>query len=111
MARDLVLLLDVSGSMERKPLEHLKAVVTALIDSLNDEDRLEMVAFSSYQVRYREESVRATEEERRRARTWIEGLRANGGTELISAINEALRPRPRRRPAAGHRRDRRVDRF
>ena len=45
LARDLVLLLDVSGSMDGRPLEHLKAVVTTLIDSLDDDDRLEMVAF------------------------------------------------------------------
>jgi Ca-activated chloride channel family protein len=92
LARDLVLLLDVSGSMEGKPLEQLKAVVTGLIDSLNDDDRVEMVAFSSRQVRYREEPVAATSEERQRARAWIGGLQANGGTELISAIDAALRP-------------------
>jgi len=92
LARDLVLLLDVSGSMEGRPLEHLKSVVNSLIDSLRDDDRLEMVAFSSGQVRYRAEPVRTTEDERRRACAWIDSLEANGGTELISAIGEALRP-------------------
>ncbi len=43
-------------------------------------------------MRYRSEPVHATEAERRKARAWIGGLRANGGTELISAIDEALRP-------------------
>ena len=71
LARDLVLLLDVSGSMDGRPLEHLKAVVTTLIDSLDDDDRLEMVAFSSEQVRYRAEPVHATEAERRKACAWI----------------------------------------
>ena len=51
-----------------------------------------MVAFSSEQVRYRSEPVHTTAAERRKACAWIEGLRANGGTELISAIDEALRP-------------------
>jgi Ca-activated chloride channel family protein len=91
-ARDLVLLLDTSGSMSGNPLEHLKAVVTALIETLRDEDRLEMVAFSSGQVRYRQEPVLGTATERRKAAAWIERLEAHGGTELISAINEALRP-------------------
>ena len=92
LARDLVLLLDVSGSMAGRPLAHLKTVVTTLIDSLHDDDRIEMVAFSSRQVRYRTAPVHTVPEERRKAREWISGLQAGGGTELISAIHEALRP-------------------
>ena len=52
--RDLVLLLDVSGSMQGRPLDLLKAVVGRLIDSLGDGDRLEMVAFASRQKRYQD---------------------------------------------------------
>jgi Ca-activated chloride channel family protein len=91
-ARDLVLLLDVSGSMSGKPLEHLKAVVTSVIDSLGDDDRVEIIAFSSNPVRFHEEPARATAAERQRAREWVQRLKANGGTELIPAIEEALRP-------------------
>ena len=47
MPRDLVLLLDVSGSMSGKFLDHLKAVVAALIEKLGDDDRLEIPAFGS----------------------------------------------------------------
>ena len=78
--------------MNGRPLEHLKAVVTDLIESLGDGDRLEMVAFSSEQVRYRTEPVHASAGERRKACAWIEELKADGGTDLISAIAEALRP-------------------
>ncbi len=52
MPRDLVLLLDVSGSMSGKSLDHLKAVVAALIEKLGDDDRLEIVAFGSGRRRY-----------------------------------------------------------
>ena len=92
VARDLVLLLDVSGSMQGRPLEQLKAVVKVLIGSLGDDDRLEMVAFASGQKRYRAAPVRTTGDERHRACAWIDGLEADGGTELISAIAAALRP-------------------
>lgn len=92
LARDLVLLLDVSGSMNGRPLQHLKSVVNTLIDSLADDDRLEIIAFSSGQVRYHAEPVHTTEAERHKVRKWIEALKADGGTELISAIGEALRP-------------------
>ena len=92
LARDLVLLLDVSGSMNGRPLQHLKSVVNTLIDSLADDDRLEIIAFSSGQVRYHAEPVHTTAAERHKVRKWIEALKADGGTELISAIGEALRP-------------------
>jgi Ca-activated chloride channel family protein len=92
LSRDLVLLLDVSGSMNGQPLEHLKAIVTALVGGLEDDDRLEMIAFSSGQKRYRGEPVRATAAERASAIAWIQGLNAGGGTEMIPAIGEALRP-------------------
>ena len=91
-ARDLVLLLDVSGSMDGRPLEHLKAVVTSVIDSLADEDRMEIIAFSSFPVRFHERPIHASAAERKRASAWVRALQASGGTELIPAIEEALRP-------------------
>jgi hypothetical protein len=91
-ARDLVLLLDVSGSMRGKPLSLLKAVVTSVIASLGDADRIVMIAFSTRPVRFHEEPAPATATERRNAAEWIQSLQAGGGTELIPAIEEALRP-------------------
>src|SRR5262249_9422774 len=88
LPRDLILLLDVSGSMNGRPLAHLKSVVTRLIDRLGDADTLEMIAFSSGQVRYSPAPVQTTEAVRPHARAWVESLAAGGGTELISAIEE-----------------------
>jgi Ca-activated chloride channel family protein len=92
VARDLVLLLDVSGSMDGQPLRHLKAVVHSLIDSLDDRDRLEMIAFDTNRERYRPAPVYATPSEKYEARVWVEALRTGGGTEMISAIEDALKP-------------------
>ena len=44
--RDLILLLDTSGSMSGRPLGQAKRVVGMLIESLGESDRLEMIAFS-----------------------------------------------------------------
>lgn len=90
--RDLVLLLDVSGSMSGQPLDRLKAVMTSVIDSLTDADYLDMIAFASFNLRFQEKAIRATPAWRARARAWVQALQAGGGTEMISAINEALRP-------------------
>ena len=92
VARDLVLLLDVSGSMTGTPLARLKDVVTAAIDTLSESDRLEMIAFASHPVRYKAEAVFVSDAEKQRAIAWVQRLAANGGTDMIPAIGEALRP-------------------
>ena len=51
--RDLVLLLDTSGSMEGRPIEQARDVARALVRSLSDGDSLEMVAFSSTPRRWK----------------------------------------------------------
>jgi Ca-activated chloride channel family protein len=95
--RDLTILLDTSGSMGGQPLEQAKRVALAMVDSLAEGDRVEMIEFSNQPNRWRAEIAKATSESKRDAATWIRGLRASGGTEMRSGILEALRP--------GHARD------
>src|SRR5262245_33514657 len=92
VSRDLVVLLDVSGSMEGRPLEHSRRLAGALIDGLGDADTLEMVAFASRPSRWKAAPVRATPAARAEATRWLARLRAAGGTEMRDGIEEALRP-------------------
>ena len=92
LARDLIVLVDTSGSMSGRPIEMAKTVVRGLIDSLAPIDRLEMIAFSSAPRRWQRGAVRATPEIGRQAAAWVDGLVAGGGTEMTSAVDEALRP-------------------
>jgi Ca-activated chloride channel homolog len=88
--RDLILLLDTSGSMGGAPLDNAKQVVAMLIDSLSDADRLEMIEFSTEPRRWRKEPVVATTEVKREAIAWVRKLEANGGTEMARAVRQAL---------------------
>lgn len=88
--RDLVVLLDTSGSMEGEPLAHAVRVVSALVDGLRDEDSLELVEFSDAPRRWRRAPVRATRAERDAAKAWLARLRASGSTEMRLAVKEAL---------------------
>jgi Ca-activated chloride channel family protein len=90
--RDLVLLLDVSGSMSGRPLDHARRIAGALIDGLGEADRLELVAFSNDALRWKRKPVRATQAERAAALRWLAGLSAGGGTEMRDGIEAALRP-------------------
>jgi len=91
--RDLTILLDTSGSMGGQPLEQAKRVALAMVDSLGNDDRVEMIEFSNEPTRWRASIAAATNETKRDAASWIRSLRASGGTEMRSGILEALRPR------------------
>jgi len=90
--RDLIVLLDTSGSMSGPPLDQARRVVAALVDSLGDDDRLEMIAFAGDARRWLSGPVAATAEARRDAQRWLAALRAGGGTEMVDAVEEALKP-------------------
>ena len=92
MARDLIVLIDTSGSMGGEPLAQAAHVVGALLDTLDEGDRIEMIEFSSRPRRWKRRPVQATEDHRRAARQWVAGLRAGGGTEMRTGILEALAP-------------------
>jgi Ca-activated chloride channel family protein len=88
--RDLIVLLDTSGSMSGVPLDKAKQVVSLLIDSLDEADRLELIEFSTRPSRYCPEPVVATPEAKRLAIAWVRARTADGGTEMASAVEEAL---------------------
>lgn len=90
LARDLIVLLDISGSMQGAPLQQAQAVATALVQSLGDEDRLELIAFASQPEAWRKGPQRATAANKAAAVAWLQGLQAGGGTEMHEAILAAL---------------------
>jgi Ca-activated chloride channel family protein len=89
--RDLLVLLDTSGSMDGGPLDKAKQVVSLLIDSLAEQDRLELIEFSSSPSHYQQEPVFASAREKQAAIRWVRSRTAGGGTEMRAAVIEALR--------------------
>lgn len=89
-ARDLIVLIDTSGSMLGPPLDKARQVVALLIESLGEDDRLELIAFSSEPRRYTPAAVAATRDEKQAAIRWLRALSAGGGTEMRTAVVAAL---------------------
>ena len=89
-ARDLIVLIDTSGSMAGLPLDKAKQLVALLIESLGDDDQLELIAFSNEPRRYRTAPIAATRGEKLAAIRWLRGLAAGGGTEMRTAVIGAL---------------------
>lgn len=86
--RDVVLVLDTSGSMEGEKLAQAKDALTYVLEHLNDEDRFNVIAFSSGLRRYAGGPRPASEATE--AAAWVRGLQALGGTNINRALLEAL---------------------
>ncbi len=89
--RDVTVVLDVSGSMSGDKLDQAKAALRQLLGTLDERDRFRLIAFSNSITTHSDGGTRATRRNLREARRWVEGLRANGGTNIAGALEEAFR--------------------
>lgn len=88
--RDMVLVLDTSGSMSEVKMSQAKKAVKHCLSKLGPDDRFGLIRFSTGVVRYREALTAATDEQRERANKWVDDLRPGGGTAIWPALEEAL---------------------
>jgi Ca-activated chloride channel family protein len=91
--RDLVVVVDTSGSMEGEKLRQAKAAVNRAIDSLGPDDRFALVAFATTPTPFREHLAAAAAPNLEEARTWVEQLTSGGGTDISAALESALKLR------------------
>jgi Ca-activated chloride channel family protein len=78
--------------MSGEPLAQAKAVARALVESLDEGDRLVLIRFSGRPRRWRRGAEPVSQTARRDALAWLDALVAEGGTEMAEGIKEALRP-------------------
>lgn len=89
-ARDLVFVIDNSGSMSGESMEQAKASLKLALASLTPRDRFNVIRFDDTMTELFEQPVRATAEQVALAQRFADGLEANGGTEMLPALREAL---------------------
>jgi Ca-activated chloride channel family protein len=90
LPRDLTLVVDVSGSMSGTKLEQAKAALQQALGTLGSNDRFRVIAFSAVVRSFRDEPVAATRANLAHAREFVDGLAAQGGTNLAGALEAAL---------------------
>ncbi len=88
--RELVFVMDTSGSMQGFPIEKSKDVMTRAIDSMRAEDTFNVITFSGATAVLWQKPRPATPENRAEARSFVEGQQGRGGTEMMQAIDAAL---------------------
>lgn len=94
LRRDLVVAVDVSGSMSGDKLAQAKSAVGQLLGSLHEGDRFRLVAFESGVRRFDAGWTAATADGRRRAVEWVNALETGGGTNIAGALDEAASQPP-----------------
>ncbi|MCS7259898.1 MAG: VIT domain-containing protein [Anaerolineae bacterium] len=89
VAKDVVLVLDTSGSMEGEKLEQAKDALVYILQHLNPQDRFNIVRFSTGVQLFAEQMRPAAEAQD--GIDFVRTLGAAGGTNIDGALREALR--------------------
>lgn len=92
--RDLVAVLDVSGSMSGDKLEQAKAALVQLLGTLRARDRFRVVTFGNGVRRYAEGWTEVAGDHLRTAQEWVRRLDTDGGTNIAGALTEAFAQPP-----------------
>ncbi len=88
--RDVVFAIDVSGSMNGKKIDQAREAGKQVLHSLSRADRFHFIDFSSDVRSFRNGWTMATSENIRAAERYLDGLEAEGGTNIAGALTEAL---------------------
>ncbi len=97
VARDILLVLDTSGSMEGEKMAQAKAAVRTLIDQLNPTDRFNIITFSTGVRSYLPRPVPAGDAGD--YAQFINSIEALGGTNISEALLAAVAQVDSQRPA------------
>lgn len=91
IAKDVVFVVDTSGSMAGEKLAQAQRALAFCVKSLEKEDRFNLLQFST-EVRSLDDALLAANAENKQAGlSWINDLKARGGTNIHDAIVTALR--------------------
>ncbi|MHC4320571.1 MAG: VIT domain-containing protein, partial [Planctomycetota bacterium] len=88
--RELIFVMDTSGSMRGFPLDKSKAVMTRAINAMRPADTFNVITFAGRTRVLWDKPRPATEANRAEARALVEKQQGGGGTEMMQAINNAL---------------------
>jgi Ca-activated chloride channel family protein len=92
LPRDLTLVVDVSGSMSGDKIEQARAALRQALGTLGAGDRFRLISFSNRVTNFRDGFTAATRENLEAARRFVDGLVADGGTNIEGALAAALAP-------------------
>ncbi|MFL6209862.1 MAG: VIT and vWA domain-containing protein [Pyrinomonadaceae bacterium] len=91
-AREIVFVLDTSGSMSGFPIEKAKQTMQLALTHLNPQDTFNLITFAGDTHILFPQPVPPTAENMKRAQSFLASRSGSGGTEMMKAIRAALDP-------------------
>jgi Ca-activated chloride channel family protein len=88
--RDMVLVLDTSGSMRGVKMDQARKALKYCLDGLGKDDRFALINFATTVNKYRDGLLAASADQLAQARKWVDNLEASGGTNIYDALLTAL---------------------
>jgi Ca-activated chloride channel family protein len=88
--KTILFVVDKSGSMSGKKIEQAKSALKFVLNNLREGDLFNIVAYDSTVEAFRPELEKFTEDTRKAALGYVEGLYAGGGTNIHDALLTAL---------------------
>jgi len=89
-AKDVVFVLDTSGSMKGEKIAQAKKALAFCVNALADKDRFNILPFGISVDRFSRDLSDATATNRGMAAEFIDRIQANGGTNIDAALQAAL---------------------
>jgi Ca-activated chloride channel family protein len=89
--RELILVIDTSGSMHGTSIEQARQAVLLALAGLRPSDKFNVIQFNSVTHALFSNSVAASASRVRQAESYVRSLQAEGGTEMRPALQKALR--------------------
>ena len=92
MPKELVFVLDSSGSMSGFPFEKARETLLLALDNLYPHDTFNVITFAGETRILFDDPVPATQENIKKAKKLLAKIGSDGGTEMMTAIKAALEP-------------------
>lgn len=89
-SREVIFIIDTSGSMSGASIEQAREALLTGLKTLLPTDRFNLIQFNSTHDCLFDAPVAATADNIAVARRYVEGLRADGGTEMLPALTAAF---------------------
>jgi len=94
IAKNILFVLDVSGSMYGEKIEQAKQALNFCLKHLNPEDRFNIIAFNTEVNMYKDGLVDASYSNVLQATSFVNNLYANNGTDINKVLRAALTQLP-----------------
>jgi len=92
--RELVMVIDRSGSMRGPKMEQTKAAALQVLEGLGEGEAFNIIDYSDSIASFADRPVIKTRETMAQARDYVKRMTAGGGTNINDALQEALRTKP-----------------